>query len=45
MHVSSKSNLSGMISHGLDAKDIISCDLLWKEPKFLQKEMQPVESC
>ena len=34
-----------MISHGLDAKDIFSCDLWWNGPKLLQKETQPVENC
>ena len=45
MHVPSESNPADVLSRGLDAKDIISCDLWWNGPKLLQEEMQPVENC
>ena len=35
MHVPSESNPADVLSRGLDAKDIISCDLWWNGPKFL----------
>lgn len=44
LHVPSKSNPADVISRGLDAKDIISCDLWWYGgPKLIQDEIQPVE--
>ena len=45
MHVPSESNPADMISRGLHAKGIVSCDLWWNGPKLLQEEMQPLENC